>query len=104
MLEINHQWTHNGDSGGLAAVQVQGGVRWSALYVQASTIATTMSFQLQTAPQSTGPWVTEGSTSVSATATAGSQDVLRLVGPYQFLRPYFPTKSSGTYTVRLIGV
>lgn len=102
-LEVNHYWSHNGDSGGLTPVRVDGMATYSALYVQASTIATTMSFQFQTAPQSTGPWASEGSTSVSATANAGAQDVLRLTGPYEWMRPYFPTKSSGTFTIRLIG-
>ena len=104
ILEINHGWTFNGDSGGLAAVQVAGGALHSALYVQASTVATTNSVQFQTSPQSTGPWVTEASTSLSATANAGSMDVLRLTGPYQWMRPYFPTKSTGAYIVRLIAV
>jgi len=103
-LEINHNWTHDGTSGGLTPVQVQGAALHSALYLQCSTIATTFSYQFQTAPQSTGPWVVEASTAASATASATSQDVLRLTGPYEWMRPYFVTKSTGTHIVRLIGV
>lgn len=104
MLEINHSWTSTGGSGGLDPVRVAAGAQYSALYVQASTIATTNSFTFQTAPQSTGPWASEGSTSVSADANGGSMNVLRLTGPYEWMRPYFPTKSTGAYIVRLIGV
>lgn len=104
ILETNHGWTHTGDSGGLTAVEVASAAIHSALYVQSSTIASTMSVQFQTSINSTGPWTTEASTSISATANAGALDVLRVTGPYQWMRPYFPTKSTGTYVVRLIAV
>lgn len=103
-LEINHNWTTDGSSGGLAPIQVQCAAIHSALYLQCSTIASTFSFQFQTAPSSNGPWVVEASTSASATASATSQDVLRLTGPYEFMRPYFVSKSTGTHIVRLIAV
>ena len=105
LLEANYLASWDGSSG------VAGGP-WhidcvaihTAAYLQASTIASTLSFQLQTSPQTAGPWVTEASTSVSATGTATSQDVLRLVGPYEYARVYSLTKSTGTHIVRLIAV
>lgn len=104
ILEINHNWTTDGSSGALTAVEVASAAIHSALYLQCSTIASTFSYAFQTAPSSAGPWVTEASTSASATAAATSQDVLRLTGPYQWMRPYFVTKSTGTHIVRLIAV
>ena len=67
-----------------------------------STVAATQSFSLQTAAHSSGPWVTEGSTSVPGTATVTGAAVLRLVGPYAFVRPYINSASTGNYTFRLI--
>lgn len=103
MLEIDHGWDHNGDSGGLTPVRVGFGVNHSVLYMsQPSTIATTGTLNFQTSPESTGPWFTEASTSFS---TAGSTFIqLRLTGPYLWMRPHFPTKSTGVYRFRLIGV
>lgn len=103
-LEINHNWTTDGSSGGLTPVQVQSAAIHSALYLQCSTIASTFSYQFQTAPTSAGPWVIEASTAAQATASATSQDVLRVTGPYEWMRPYFVTKSTGTHILRLIGV
>jgi hypothetical protein len=104
ILEVNYRWDFDGSSGGLTAIQVGSACLHSALYLQCSTIASTFSYQFQTAPSSAGPWVVEASTSASATASATSQDVLRLTGPYEWMRPYFVTKSTGTHIVRLIGV
>ena len=102
MFELNHVWTFDGTSGGLTPVEVQFPPTESALFVQNSTIATTNSFSFQTAQASSGPWFTEASTSVSTLAAA--QTVLRVTGPYLWMRPYFPTKSTGAYTVRLLAV
>lgn len=100
--EIGHVWTSTGSSGGLTPVRVYGPVSQSALYCQFSTLATTNSVSLQTAQESSGPWFTEGSTSIS---TAGSgQVVLRMTGPYDYARPYIHTASTGLYQFRLIGV
>lgn len=103
MIEINYTWTSTGSTAALTAVQVPDGVLYSALYVQSSTLATTNSFEFQTAQESTGPWFIEASTAVAASATALGQAVLRLTGPYLFMRPNFKTASTGTYTIRLIG-
>ena len=100
--EINHVWTSSGASGGLAAVRVYGPVSQSALYCQFSTLATTNSVSFQTAQESSGPWFTEASTSIST--LAAGQFVLRVTGPYDYMRPYIHTESTGTYQLRLIGV
>lgn len=102
MIEINHVWTSTGSSGGLDPVQVRFGVVESVLHVQFSTLATTNSVSFQTAQESTGPWFTEGSTSIS-TALAG-QVALRITGPYTWMRPFLHTASSGAYQLRLTGV
>jgi hypothetical protein len=102
MLEINHAWTSTGSSGGLDAVEVRFGVAQSVLSVLFSTLATTNSVSFQTAQGSSGPWFTEGSTSIS-TAAAGLV-VLRVTGPYTWMRPYLHTASTGTYALRLTGV
>ena len=104
MLEVLATWTSTGGSGGLTPVQVRAGVWHSALTVEASTIATTNSFQFQTGLSSAGPWYAEGSTSIGATANVSAATVIRVTGPWEWMRPYFPTTSTGTYTIRLIGV
>lgn len=108
MLELDHNWFV---AAGVSSVAITLMAKLavppmhSALYCQSSTIASTQSFALQTAMSSLGPWVTEGSTSVSATASAAACDVLRLTGPYLFARPKLNTlTSTGTYQFRLIGV
>ena len=105
MLELSHTWTSTGSTSGWnTPVFTPFPPEDLALYCQASTIATTNSFQLQSAIASDGPWVTEGSTSISATANGGSLDVLRLSGPTgHWLRPVMKTASTGTYTLKLIG-
>lgn len=100
--ELNHVWTSTGASGGLTAVRVYGPISQSALYCQFSTLATTNSVSLQTAQESSGPWFTEGSTSISTLASG--QVVLRMTGPYDWARPYIHTASTGLYQFRLIGV
>jgi hypothetical protein len=104
ILEINHYWSSDGTSGGLTAVEVQSAAVHSALYLQTSTLASTWSFEFQTSPSSAGPWVTEGSTSVSTNNATGAQFVLRMTGPYQWMRPYSASKSTGTHIFRLIAV
>jgi hypothetical protein len=104
MLLIDQPWTSTGSSGGLDAVQVPDGVTESVLYAETSTIATTQSFSLQTGLASTGPWFTEGSTALAATANVAAIAALRLTGPYKWVRPYINSASTGTYRFRLIGV
>lgn len=101
MIELNHTWTSTGSTAVLTPVRVPDGVIESALYVQFSTLATTNSVEFQTAQDSTGPWFTEASTSIS-TALSG-QVVIRLTGPYLYMRPQLKTVSTGTYALRLVG-
>lgn len=102
MLEQDFTWTSTGSSGGLTAVHLAAGCQYSALYVNASTLASTQSVSFQTAAESSGPWFTEASTSIS-TALAQSV-VLRVTGPYRWMRPYLHSASTGNYTLRLTAV
>lgn len=102
MLETNFSWTSTGSSGALAAIELAAGCQSLALYAHASTIASTQSYSLQTAPSSGGPWATEASTSIGATANAEAVAVLRLSGPTIWARPYLNSASTGTYRFRLI--
>lgn len=103
MLEIISNWTSSGSSGGLAAVSVQYGVTESVLYCQLSTIATTQSVSFQTAMESSGPWVNEATASLSTTGNSTAA-AIRVQGPYNWMRPYLHTASTGTYIFRLVGV
>lgn len=104
MLLVDQPWTSTGSSGGLAAIQVPDGVMESVLYCQASTLATTQSFSLQTAINSSGPWFIEASTALAATANDAAAANLRLTGPYKWVRPRLNSASTGTYHLRLLGV
>lgn len=101
-LEIDHVWTSTGSSGGLTPVYLQAGCDYAVLYVQRSTSATTNSVSFQTAAESSGPWFTEASTSISTGAS--TQVVLRVTGPFRYMRPYLHTASTADYTLRLMAV
>jgi hypothetical protein len=104
MLEINHTWTSTGSSGAVGTpVRLDFGVVESVMSVAHSTLATTQSWSFQTAQESTGPWFTEASTSISTTVGAGNSAV-RVTGPFSWVRPYLHTASTGTYTIKLLGV
>jgi hypothetical protein len=105
MLEINHTWTSTGSTSGWnTPVYMDFPGDNLALSISASTIATTNSVQLQTAISSGGPWYVEGSTSISATATAAALDVIRVSGAHGgWVRPVLKTASTGTYTIKLTG-
>lgn len=109
ILEVNRTWAipaATSSVAGLTLSPVKLGVAplYTALYLESSTIASTQSFALQTAASSAGPWVTEASTSVSATNNSTTCDVLRLTGPWVFARPKLNSGSTGTYTFRLVAV
>lgn len=107
MFEIDYQWTSTGSSGGatnLTPVELRAGASYSALFVQTSTLASTQSFSFQTAQSSAGPWYTENSTSIGADANNTAQGVIRVTGPYKWMRPRLNSASTGTYTLRLIAV
>lgn len=76
----------------------------SVLYCQASTLASTQSFAFQTAPESSGPWVTEASTVIAANGSSASIALLRVTGPYPYMRPVLNSASTGTYRFRLFAV
>lgn len=101
MLVTAHTWTSTGSSGALTAVEVPSPPAYSVLMLEASTLATTQSFAFQVAISSAGPWFVEGSTSIAITGAAAT---LRLTGPYQWMRPFLNSASTGTYTFRLLGV
>lgn len=103
MFEIEHTWTSSGATGGLTAVQVPFPALESVLYVEHSTLATSNSFEFQTAQRSSGPWFTEASTAMGATGVS-AQIALRVTGPYRWMRPVLKTESTGTYNLRLIAV
>lgn len=102
MIEVNHTWTSTGSTAAFTPVHIPFGCSESALYVQFSTLATTNTVEFQTAQESTGPWAVEASTSIS-TAASG-QILLRVTGPFVYMRPNLKTVSTGSYTLRLIGV
>ena len=101
---VDQGWTSTGSSGALAAIEIKSPPSQSVLYCECSTIASTQSFAFQTAAHSSGPWVTELSTSVPATGAVTGAAVLRLTGPYGYVRPYLNSASTGDYSFRLIGV
>lgn len=101
MFELEHTWTSSGATGGLTPVEVPFPALESVLYCEHSTLATSNSFEFQTAQKSSGPWFTEASTAMGATA-AVAQRAIRLTGPYRWMRPVLKTESTGTYNLRLI--
>jgi hypothetical protein len=102
MLEVDYQWTSTGSSGGLTALYIASPPMESVMYASHSTLASTQSVSVQTAPSSAGPWFNDVQQSFS---TVGStQYALRLTGPYKWVRPYLHSASTGTYTFRLVGV
>lgn len=102
MLEDDFSWESTGSSGGLTARTIPFPAIEAVLYIQYSTLATTQSASFQTAQQSSGPWVIEAST-VMSTAVS-TQHALRITGPFNIVRPYLHTASTGTYRFRLIAV
>ena len=76
----------------------------SAMYGIFSTINATNSYRVETAQESTGPWFSEGSTSVAINASTGVTTVIRFTGPYVYVQPYLQSASTGTITFTLVGV
>lgn len=115
MLEAIYKWTSSGSTGtpqpggtssrtGSSAVFLPFPPLESALYCENSTIATTNSFQFQTAQASTGPWNADASTACAGDGNGKGQAVLRVTGPYRWMRPVLKTASTGVYTLRLYAV
>ena len=102
MLEFDAQMESSGSSGALTPVRSAFGAIETVMYFSNDTIATTQSISLQTAPDSTGPWITEASTAISTVGSTSGR--FRLTGPFGWVRAYLHTASTGAYRVRLIGV
>ena len=108
MLTVKQTWTiansAAGSSGGLTAIELLDSPAYAVMYVDHSTIATTNSVSFQSAQNSTGPWLTEGSTQL-ATGNVSTAFAMRVTGPIgPFVRPFFGTASTGAYNVLLLGV
>ncbi len=101
MLEVDYVWTSTGSSGGLTPLHVAWSATQSVVYAGHSTLASTQSVAIQTAPASSGPWATEVGQAMPTGAVA--QYAIRFTGPYKWIRPYINSNSTGTYTFRLIG-
>lgn len=99
MLEVDKRWTSTGSSGALTAIHTDGFQQQSILYITHSTLATTNSVSLQTAPESTGPWVIEATASLSTAVSSAA--AIRVTGPYKWVRPYIHTASTGDYVFHL---
>ena len=109
MLVIKQAWTilrsAAASSGAQAAVEMQDNVTQAVMYIDHSTLATTNSFSFQSAQQSSGPWLIEGSTVTGAVGTVSTNFAMRVTGPIgPWVRPYVHTASSGGYDFLLIGV
>ena len=114
MLTIKQAWIVDRSAAAgpptLASVELIDHATQAVLYVDHSTLATTNSFVLQSAQQSTGPWVSDGTVATAAAATisaaAGSTNLsIRVVGPIgPWVRPVINTASSGGYDFLLIAV
>ena len=98
MREFDQVWVFSGTSGGGTAVEVTGSVNFSAWYATVST-ASTATLTVQSALASTGPWFDEG----SCTLSTGSGGIVRIQGPFGWVRPY-NNSTANTLTVRAIGV
>lgn len=103
MLTVKQAWTSTGASGGLAAIELRDPPTECVFRVGVSTLATTQSISLQSAQESSGPWVIEASTQI--TTAASTAYVMRLTGPVgPWVRPYLHTTATGTYAVMFLGV
>ena len=101
MFEVDYVWTSTGSSGGLTPLHVSWSPTQSILYVQHSTLASTNTVSIRTAPASTGPWAIEVSQQTSTAVVA--QHAMRFTGPYKWIQPYLHGPSTGTFSFRLIG-
>lgn len=108
MLEHDFPWavtrTESSVGSTFTAVNLPFPPTESVLYCEASTLASTQSFAFQTAINSSGPWVTENSTSIAADASSASAARIRVTGPYRYMRPLLNSVSTGTYNFRLLAV
>ena len=104
MLIIKQVWTFSTAAFTGATVELGSeNVSQSVVYFRCSTLATTQSFNFESAQASTGPWVTDASTAVAANVSTNF--AMRITGPVgPFVRPRILTASSGDYLATFIGV
>ena len=105
MLTIKQGWASTGSSGALAVIQVQNSENFTqgVVFLDCSTLATSQSFNLESAQESTGPWFTETSTVISTAISTNF--AMRFAGPIgPFVRPRLLTSATGFYDVLLVGV
>ena len=108
MLTVKQAWTSTGGtSGPLAVISLQESENFTqgVVYLNHSTLATTQSFNFESAQESTGPWLIETSTVLSSVANVSTNMSMRLTGPIgPFIRPRLLTPATGFYNVLLLGV
>lgn len=101
MLEVDHPWTSTGSSGGLTPVYTDGFQTESVLVITHSTLASSNSISFQTGLSSAGPWIIEATGATGSTGLS-SGFAIRVTGPYKWMRPYFHSASTGSFTLRLV--
>jgi len=98
---IDQAWVSTGSSGGMAAVRVWSPLTDWSFYIQKDN--STITARLESAIESTGPWVSEGSTTTNS--TAAELFVIRGSSPFRWVRPYIVHRTNtNAITFRLIGV
>lgn len=100
MLIVDQEWISTGTTGGMTEIRIREPLQEWAFYAQVNDSTVTVS--LQSAQNSSGPWVTEASTTTNS--TAAQQFVTRGDGPLRFARPYITARTNtNTITFRLTG-
>lgn len=101
MAIIDQSWNSSGTTGGMTAVQAAEGIRQWAFYIAKDN--STITASMQSAIDSTGPWVTEGSTTTNSTAAEAF--VFRNTGPVGWVRPYITARTNtNAILFRFIGM
>lgn len=101
MLGIDQQWVSTGSTGGMTAVRCWAPLTEWAFYIEKAD-GSTITASLQSAITSTGPFVSEGSTTTNSTAP--ELFVMRGDGPLRYVRPYITARTNtNTITFRLTG-
>lgn len=102
-LIINQVFGSTGSSGIIGTVECKHGVQNVTCYVNHSTLASSNTFEVQTAIESSGPWFSEGSTAISTAASTTFR--LQITGPVApFIRARLQNASTGQFNVLFIGL
>jgi len=103
-LIVKQVFTSTGSSEIIGTVANPHGVQNLTCYIAHSTLASTNSFVLQSAIESSGPWFTEGSTEL-ATGNVSTAFRLQVTGPVGlFVRGVLRSASTGNYSFLLMGL